>query len=67
MKRQFLLAPLLFLLPQLTTAQTPNTFVSTGTMSTARAEHTATLLLSGKVLIAWWFGLHNKSSDGRTV
>jgi 6-phosphogluconolactonase (cycloisomerase 2 family) len=31
---------------------TPNTFIPTGSMSTPRAEHTATLLPNGKVLVA---------------
>ena len=38
--------------PSIVMAQSAGTFTATGTMTTARSGHTATLLLNGKVLIA---------------
>src|SRR5882724_3070521 len=47
----FLLLLLLSSYPSTGAAQAPGTFIPTGNMSTPREGHTATLLLSGQVLI----------------
>src|ERR1041385_2548812 len=42
---------ILFSYTSVAAAQAPGTFVPTGNMTTPRGDHTATLLLNGKVLI----------------
>ena len=48
-------------------AQSPDTFTATGSMITPRAEHTATLLTTGKVLIAGGYGLNAFSAPQATA
>jgi len=51
------MAGVLLLAPPVLSA--PNTWTATGSLSTARAEHTATVLPGGKVLVAGGAGTNN--------
>src|SRR5437879_2454996 len=55
MKLRFVFAALLAPLAFTASAQTPNTFVPTGSMTTPREQHTAPLLPNGKSLITGRF------------